>query len=327
MITRRKFIVSFGVGALATSLASLAQQQSKVWRIGFLGTASASGYVREMDAIRAALRDLGYMEGRNIVIEYRWAESNPERLRKMAAELVALKVDVIITHSISGTRTAGEATKSIPIVIADSADPVAAGLVASHARPGGNITGSTSFQTEIHAKRLELLKQAVPRLKRVAVLFNALTPPIAVFFREMEAAARRMNLELHEHKVRGPADFPGAFVAMAKMRAEAAVIGEDPMLNSNGKAIAALAVTYRLPAIGFTNFADDGGLLGYGANRPLVFGRAASFVDKILKGAKPGELPIERATKFELIVNLKTAERLGLRLPPQLLQRTDRVIE
>lgn len=327
MNNRRKLIVALGASALASPIASFAQQQGKIWRIGFLGTASASGYVKEVDAIRAGLRDLGYVEGKNIVIEYRWAESNPERLKEMAAELAALKVDVIITHSLPGARTAARATTTIPIVIADGADPVAAGLVASLARPGGNITGSTAFQTELGAKRLELLKEVVPRLKRVSVLFNPLNPGNAVYVRQMETAAKAMKVELHQFEVRVPEEFPGAFTAMAKKRVEAAMIGEDPLLNSNVGVIAALAATHRLPAIGITIFADAGGLLGYSANRPLLYGRAASFVDKILKGAKPGDLPIERATKFDLIVNLKTAQALGVKIPPQLLQHADKAIE
>jgi putative ABC transport system substrate-binding protein len=312
---------------LAAPLVSLAQQQGKVWRIGFLGTASAAGYVREVEAIRTGLRDLGYVEGRNIVIEYRWAESNPERLKDLAAELVALKVDVIITHSFPGARTAARATTTIPIVIADGPDPVAAGFVASLARPGGNITGSTAFQAELAAKRLELLMEVLPRIKRVSVLFNALNASNAVYFREMEPAAKRMKVELHQFGVKALEEFPGAFAAMARKRVEAAVIGEDPLLNSNAGVIAALVATHRLPACGLTIFAEAGGLLGYGANRPLLYRRAAGFVDKILKGAKPGDLPIERATKFDLIVNLKTAKALGVKIPQQLLQRADKVIE
>jgi putative ABC transport system substrate-binding protein len=308
-------------------LASFAQQQGKVWRIGFLGVTSASGYASELEAIRGRFRDLGYAEGRNIVIEYRWAEGNPERFKEMAAELVAGKVDVIITHSTSGARTAAQATKTIPIVIADATDPVAAGLVASHARPGGNITGSTSFQPENSGKRLEFLKEVMPRLKSVAVLFYVPNPYNEVFFREMELAAKQIEVELHQFTIKGIEELPSAFAAMAKKRVEAAVIGEVPLLNTNGGAIAALAIAHRLPASGYTNFARDGGLLGYGANRPLVYARAANFVDKILKGAKPGDLPIERATKFDLIVNLKTAKALGVKIPPQLLLRADKVIE
>ena len=327
MNNRRKLIVALGASALAEPLASFSQQQGKAWRIGFLGIASASGYVKEIDAIRARLRDLGYVEGRNIVIEYRWAENNPERLREMAVELVALKVDAIITHALTGPRAAGQATKTIPIVIADGPDPVAAGLVASLARPGGNITGSTGFQFELAAKRLELLKEAVPRLQRVSVLFYALNPNKAVVLREMEAAARANKVELHQFEVRALEEFPSAFAAMANKRVDAAVIGEDPLLNSNVGVIAALAATHRLPAIGLTTFADAGGLLGYSANRPLLYGRAAYFIDKILKGANPGDLPIERAAKFDLIINMKTAKALGVKIPPQLLLRADKVIE
>jgi putative ABC transport system substrate-binding protein len=327
MNSRRKLLVALGAGALAAPFSSFAQQQGKVWRIGFLGIASVSGYVGEIDAIRAGLRELGYVEGKNVGIEYRWAESNPGRLKEMAAELVALKVDVIITHAAAGTSAAAQATKSIPIVIADGPDPVAAGFVASLARPGGNITGSTAFQTELAAKRLELLKEVVPRLKRVSVLFNALGAMNAVYFREMEAAAKAMKIELHQFTVRSPEELPGAFTAMAKKRVGAAVIGEEPLLNSNVDVIAALTATHRLPAIGLTTFPDAGGLLGYGANRPLLYSRAASFVDKILKGARPGDLPIERATKFDFIINLKTAKMLGVKIPQQLLQRADKVIE
>jgi putative ABC transport system substrate-binding protein len=326
MKRRRRFMLA-SAALFAAPVTTFAQAQGRVWRVGFLGIASASGYVREIDAIRAGLRELGYAEGRNIVIEYRWAESDPERLRAMAAELVALKVDVIITHAFPGVRAAVQATTTIPIVIADGPDPVAAGFVASLARPGGNVTGSTGFQTELAAKRLELLKEVVPRLRRVSVLSNALNANQAVYFREMETTAKAMNVELIKFEVRTLEDLPDALAAMAKQRVEAAVINEDPLLNSNAGVIAALAATHRLPAVGLTTFADAGGLLGYGANRPLLYGRAANFVDKILKGAKPGDIPIERATKFDLIVNLRAAKTLGVKIPRQLLQRADRVIE
>ena len=333
MRARRRFVAAIGAGALAplSSLAPLAvlaqQQASKVARIGWLGTASAAGYLREMDAIRASLRELGYVEGRNIVIEYRWAEGNPERLKAMAAELVALKLDVIITHAITGPRALGQATKTIPIVIADSADPVAAGLVASLARPGGNITGSTSFQTEIHAKRLELLKEALPRITRVAVLCDPSNPPFVTNLKSLEAAAKTTNVELHQFPVRESGDFPGAFSAMAKTKVDAAVIVEDPLLNANLVVIAGLAALQRIPTVGTTNFAVDGGLLGYGANRAVVFGRAAYFVDRILKGTKPGDLPIERTTRFEFIDNMKTAKALGIKIPNSILVQATKVIE
>ena len=327
MNSRRKLLVALGAVALAAPLGSFAQQQGKVWRIGFLGTASASGYVKEIDAIRAGLRDLGYVEGKNILIEYRWAESDPQRLNEMAAELVALKVDVIIAHSLPGVRAAGQATKTIPIVIADGPDLVAAGLVSSLARPGGNITGSTAFQTELGAKRLELLKEVVPQLKRASVLSNALNSMQAVYFQAIENAARAMKVEVSQFEVRTSEQLPGAFAAMAEQRVDGVVINEDPLLNSNAAVIAALAATHRLPAIGLTILADAGGLLGYGPNRPLLYGRAAGFVDKILKGAKPGDLPIERATKFDLIVNLRAAKALGIKIPQPLVLRADKVIQ
>ena len=327
MNRRRRIIFVFGVGALAAPLASVAQQEGKVWRMGFLGVTTASAYVSELEAIRERLRDLGYVEGKNIVIEYRWAEGSPERLREMAAALVSLRVDVIVTHSTVGARAAGQATKTIPIVMADSADPVAAGLVASYARPGGNITGSTSFPTELNAKRLELLKEILPSLTRVAILLNAQSPITALIFREAEIAAQRMKVELHQFAIKEIEELPGTFAAMAKRRVQGILIGDDPLFNSNGGAIAALAATHGIAAIGITSYPGAGGLLGYSSNRRLVYGRAASFVDRIFKGAKPGDLPIERASKFDFIVNLKTAKSLGIQIPQNLRLRADRVIE
>lgn len=311
----------------AAPLASFAQLQGKVWRVGFLGVTSASGYASELEAIRQRFRELGYTEGRNVMIEYRWAEGDPDRLKRMAGELVALRVDVIITHSNTAVRIAGQATKTIPIVMADGIDPVVAGLVASLARPGGNITGSTSFQPENGGKRLQLLKEVVPRLKRASVLFFARNPYNHIYLREMEPAATQMNVALHQFVVASAEEIPGAFDAMAAKRIEATVIGEDPVLNTGARTIATLALALRLPASGFTNFADAGGLLGYGANRPQVYARAANFADQIFRGAKAGDLPIERATKFDFIVNLKTAKALGVRIPAQMLQRADRVID
>jgi putative ABC transport system substrate-binding protein len=327
MNTRRHLIVGLGAGALVGPFASFAQQQGRVWRIGFLGVASASGYATELEAIRARLRDLGYAEGKNFVFEFRWAEGSADRLKEMAAELVALKVDVIITHSNRGAIAAAQATKTIPIVVADSADPVATGLVASYARPGGNITGSTSLPTELYAKRLELLVEVVPRARRVSVLLNAQALYNAIFFREMEPAANQMKLELQQFKVQALEEVPEAFAAMVKQRIDAVVIGDDPLFNANGGAVAALAASHRLPAIGITSYPSAGGLIGYSANRPLVYSRAANFVDKILKGANPGDLPIERAAKFDLVVNMKVAKALGIRIPSQLLQRADKVID
>ena len=327
MNTRRRLVVALGAGVLAP-LASFAQQQpAKVARIGFLGMASASGYVSEVEAVRAGLRDLGYVEGKNIVIEFRWAEGKYDRLPELAAELVRLKVDVIVTHAFTGTRAAKQATTTIPIVIADAGDPVASGLVASLARPGGNITGSVSFQSELNVKRLELLKEAFPRTKRVAVLVNQASTTLGPLLKPMEVASKSLKVALQQFAVQGPDEFDGAFTAMAKKRVDAAVIPEEPMLNANTGAIAHLAAKHRLPSIGFTKFAEAGGLMAYGVNRLELYRRSAIFVDKILKGAKPGDLPIEQATKFELVINLKTAKAIGVTIPQTILFRADKVIE
>ena len=327
MNQRRKFVAALGAGLLAAPLGLHAQQAGKVWRIGFLGAASAAGYVKETDAIRAGLRELGYVKGKNVVIEYRWAENDSGRLKQLAAELVALKPDAIITHALTATRVLAQATSTIPIIMADGQDLAVAGLVASLSRPGGNITGSTSFQPEIAAKRLELLKDVAPRIKRVSVIFNAANPDSAAPLRELDIAAKRLKVDMLQFGLKMFEELPDTFSAMAKARIEAVVVGEDPLLNSHAGSIATLAAANRIPASGFTNFADAGGLLGYGGNRPLVYGRAAYFVDRIFKGAKPGDLPIERATTFELIVNLKIAKILNIKIPQELLQRANRVIQ
>ena len=329
MITRRKIVVALGAAALAPFACFAQQQPAKIYRIGWLGTAFASGYVREVDAVRAGLRELGYVEGRNIVIEYRWAESNPERLKEMAAEFVALKVDVIVTHSLVGAGAARQATSTVPIVMADGGDPIAAGFAVSFSRPGGNLTGSTSFQTEILAKRIELLKEVAPRIRRVAFLVSSQNPASVGIIQKtiMDSAAKSMKVEFHEFMVREPADFPEAFNAMTKTRIDAALINEEPMLNSNAGVIAGLAAVKRLPAVGIASFADAGGLLAYGANRLAVYGRAAYFVDRILKGTKPGDIPIEQPTKFDRVINLKTAKALGIKIPASILVQATKVIE
>jgi putative ABC transport system substrate-binding protein len=329
MKTRRRLLTALVASALAAPFASLAQQPAaKLHRIGFLGTAFASGYVREVDWVRAGLRKLGYEEGRNIVIEYRWAEGNPERIREIAAEFVALKLDAILVHGLPGAIAAARETSTIPIVMADGADPVAAGLAASLARPGGNVTGSTSFVPEESAKRLELLKEVVPRIRRVAFLISSLPPPtIAITRKALDAAAASMKVELREFVVREGADLPDAFKAMTKARMDAAVINNEPLLNSHAGVIAALASVMRLPAVGYPSFADAGGLLAYGANRAALYGRAGYFLDRIFKGAAPRDIPFERAAKFDLIVNSKTAKALGVAMPQAVRMRADKVIE
>ena len=327
MIYRRRLVLALSATLVAAPFPAAAQTPPKTYRIGFLGPGSASGYVREIEAIRAGLRELGYAEGKNITVEYRWADGNMDRLKSMAAELVALKIDVLITYATVGVRAAMQTTKTLPIVVADAIDPVAQGFIASYARPGGNVTGSTSFQDEIQAKRLQLLQEAVPRISRVAFLVNALNPAgFSLFRKSLEEAARLTKVELQEFTVREGADLPDAFNAMAKAKIDGVVVAEDSLFVSNAGIIAALAVTHKIPASGFTHLADAGGLLGYGANRSALFGRASYFVDRILKGAKPGDLPYERATRFELIVNLKTAKMLGLTIPPSVLVRGDKIL-
>jgi len=327
--TRREFLIasSAGIVLLAATPASLAQQKGKVWRIGFLGSASASGFAGRVDALRAGLRELGYVEGRNLVIEFRWAEDKYERLPDLAAELVRLKVDVIVTHG-PGIPAAKNATTTIPIVMAVSGDPVGLGFVASLARPGGNVTGMTGINPETIAKRLELLMDAFPRTKQVAVLFNPDNPMYSrLVFPTMEATAKSLRLELQQFGVRRSGEFDSAFAAMAKRRVDAVVSVDDPVLIANAGAIANLAAKMRLPSIGLPELAEAGGLMAYGANRRELFRRAAYFVDRIFKGAKPGDLPVEQATRFETVLNLKTAKALGIQFPQAVLARADRVIE
>jgi putative ABC transport system substrate-binding protein len=328
MNNRRKLLVALGVGALAAPLTSFAQQKGKVWRIGFLGAATASGIAGLVDALRAGLRDLGYVEGKNLVIEFRWADGKYERLPDLAAELVRLKVEVIVTAGPPGILAAKSATTTIPIVMAQSADPVALGFVASLARPGGNITGMASFGPEGAAKRLELLKDAFPRTRQVAVLLNPdNSGNIRLAFPAMEVTAKSLKLELQPFRVRGSGEFDSAFAAMAKRRVDAVVTTDDGLYIANAGAIANLAVKTRLPSAGPIEFAEAGGLMAYGANRRDLFRRAVYFVDRILKGAKPADLPVEQATRFETVLNMKTAKALGIQFPQAVLARADRVIE
>lgn len=328
MNNRRKLIIALGAGALAAPLATFAQPQNKIWRIGFLGTVFASGFgfADRVEALRAGLREAGYVEGKNLVIEFRWAEDKNERLPELAAELVRLKVDVIVTHG-SGTPAAKSATTTIPIVMALSGDPVATGLVASLARPGGNVTGMTGINPEVVAKRLELLVDAFPRTRQVAVLLNPDTASNIHSIRAMELAAKSLKLELHQFGVRRAVDIDSAFAAMAKRRVDGVATIDDGMLTANSGVIANHAAKMLLPSIGLSEFAEAGGLMAYGPNRREMFRRAAYFVDRIFKGAKPDDLPIEQPTRFELIVNMKTAKAFGIKIPDVIMLRADRVIE
>ena len=328
-VARRHFLTSVGA-LLAAPLAGFAQQPAAtIPRIGFLGVATPAAWASRIDAFRAGLRDLGYVEGRNIVIEFRFAQGQYDRLPELAAELVRLKVDVIVTHSAPGALAAKQATATnpIPVVMTNVSDALGAGIVASLARPGGNNTGDTFFVPELAAKRLELLKDAIPRLRRVAVLANPDNTTSGKALEAMEVAANGLNVALLRLDVRDSADLDGAFAAMAKERVDALAVIEDIVLIQNHKRIAESAVKQRLPSISFVEYADAGGLFGYGANYLALYRRAPVFVDKILKGAKPADIPIERPTTFELVINMQAATAIGLTVPSAIRLRADRQIE
>ena len=328
-VQRRRFLIAAGA-LLAIPLAD-GQQAAKVARIGHLSpNLAANPHLR--DAFLQGLRDLGYVEGRNVVIEYRDAEGKLERLPALAAELVALKVDVIVAEGGTlGPRVAMRATTTIPIVFAGAGDPVGSGLVTSLARPGGNVTGLSSLSAEVVGKRLELLTQAVPGLDRVAILRE----PVALgertakdMLEAADVAARALGVQPQFIEARGPDEFARAFSAMTSARAGALTVLPSNMFVRERRRLVDLAAKNRLPAV-YTSreFVDAGGLMSYGAHQPDLFRRAATYVDKILKGAKPGDLPIEQPTKFELVINLKTAKDLGLTIPPSVLARADDLIQ
>jgi putative tryptophan/tyrosine transport system substrate-binding protein len=294
-------------------------------RIGFLSSESASNEANRLETLRAGLRDLGYVEGKSIVIEARWAEGNYDRLPALAAEVVSLKVDVVVTSGTKASLAMKNATRAIPIVMGSTGDPIALGLVTNLARPEGNITGSTFLASELAAKRLELLKEALPNITRVAFLVNPADPPTAL--QVMEPVAKALGLELALFEARAPGEFDSTFAAMAQRRVDAVVVQLDTLFIVNAKAIADLALKHRLPSAGSVAFAEAGGMIGSGPNSLEGYRRAAIYVDKILKGANPGELPIERPTKFRLVVNLTTAKSVGLAIPPSLRLRADELIQ
>ena len=322
---RRAFITLLG-GAAAWPLAARAQP-ANVARIGFLGLVSSSSHASRIAAFRSGLRDLGWIEGRNLVIEFRWAEGNYDRLPVLAEELLRLNVDVLVTHGAAGALVAKKATSTIPIVVTAVGDMLALGLVSSLSRPGGNVTGLSLFAAELTAKRLELIKEAVPSVTRVAILLNPGNASTQFVLSETEATAKATSVELRAFEVRQPTDFARVFAAIADQQVDALVIHEDTMLNANANALAIFAAVRRLPSSGFPEFVRAGGLLAYGINFPETDYRAAAFVDKILKGAKAADLPVKRSTKFNLTINLQTARALGLEVPPMLLARADEVIE
>lgn len=280
-----------------------------------------------MNALRQGLRALGYVEGQTIALEVRWAEGRPQRMSELAVELFRLEIDVLVVGSGEAALAAKKATETAPIVML-APDPVGLGLVASLSRPGGNVTGLSYFNEELSSKRLQLLKEFVPLLARVAVLRNPLMTAHAIFWQETEAAARKLGLELQPIEVRGPEGFEAVFAAASRGNAQALIAFDDPLIVAHRNRVMALAASHRIPAMyGFREFPDDGGLMSYGANFAALFRRAATFVDKILKGAKPADLPVEQPTKFEFVVNLKTAKALGLVIPPAILASADDVID
>jgi putative tryptophan/tyrosine transport system substrate-binding protein len=326
-VRRREFITLLG-GAAAWPLAARAQQPVKVPRIGFLGAASASSYASQLEGFRLGLHDLGYVEGTNLLIEYRWAQGDYERLRELMDELVRSNVDVIVTHGTPAALIAKQATATIPVVVALLGDPVASGIVASVARPGGNITGQSFFSPELAAKRIELLKELTPQVARIAVLMNPGNPVVmGAELQAMENTAKSLKVEIQQVLVREPNEFERAFDQVQDGPAVAVAITDDSMLIANMRAIAAVVMKRRFVSIGNKEFAQAGGVMGYGVDFFSTYRRSAVFVDRVLKGAKPADIPIEQATKFQFALNFKSAKALGLEVPAMLLARAEEVIE
>jgi putative ABC transport system substrate-binding protein len=321
-------VLAIGVAFTLCGAVATAQQPKTVPRVARLYAASASATADRTEAFRQGLRELGYVEGKNIVVEYRYADGKLDRLPALAAELVRLKVDIIVTGGPTGTRAAKEATSTIPIVMAQDADPVGSGFVASLARPGGNITGLSTLAPELSGKQLELLKETVPRLSRVAILGSSTSPGYAPTLKEMELAAGVLKVKLQYLDILDPKDIETAFRAANKGRAQAVLVLGSGVLNSHRTQIVELAVKNRLPAI-YANslWVDSGGLMTYSTSTTDLDRRAATFVDKILKGRKPAELPVEQPMKFDFIISLPAAKKIGLTIPPNVLVRATKVIQ
>jgi putative tryptophan/tyrosine transport system substrate-binding protein len=323
---RRELITLLGGAAATWPLAARAQQTGKLPTIGFLG-ATPSMESQRVAAFVQRLRELGWIENRTVAIEYRWAEGRSERYSEIAAEFVRLKVDVIVTVATPPTLAAKQATAVIPIVFAVAGDPVETGLVASLARPSGNVTGLSSQAADLAAKRLEILREVVPGLRRLAILANVNNPIVVLEAGEVQAAARTFGLEVATSELRRAEDISPAFDAL-KGRADALYVCADPLMNTHRTRINILAMGARLPTVhSLRDYVEAGGLMSYGPNLPDLFRRAAGYVDKILRGAKPGDIPVEQPTKFDFVINLTTAKALGLEVPPTLLARADEVIE
>jgi len=327
MVNRRTFIVTAaGFVLLTAPLAVDAKQPEKLYRIGMLERTSMGISAANVDGFRQGLRELGYVEGTNFVIEYRSADGRDERFPDLVTELVRLKVDLILTRGTPAALAAKSATGTIPVVITGAGDPVGQGVVASLAHPGGNITGLSAVVTEIYPKRVQLLRELVPRAARIAALFNMSNPALPPQWREVEMAARSLGIEPQLLDVRQPEDLEPAFDVATRQRADALIVGLDTLTQANQRVIVDLAAKRRLPAI-YASQEFAGGLVAYGVNYPEMYRRAASFAHKIFKGAAPADLPVEQPTKFELVINMRTANALGLTIPPSLRIRADQVIE
>ena len=329
-LRRREFITLLGGAAAAWPLAARAQTTGKVYRIGMLlpNTPAIVARNPRIQAFLQGLRELNWIEGQNVAIEWRFAEGQFQRLATLAAELATIKVDVIVTAAAPAAEAAKEATSTIPVVIIDPGDPVGTGLVLSLARPGGNITGVTSIAPDLAAKRLALLKETVPAITSVAVLFNAAVPPAEIAMMELQVAAQALSLRIQSVAVEGPIGLEKAFATITDERVNGLVVFPDPLTFSNQEAITNFALANKIPALfGAREFVAIGGLISYGPSYAGMFRRGAYYVDRILKGANPADLPVEQPTKFELVINLKTAKALGLEVPPTLIARADEVIE
>jgi putative ABC transport system substrate-binding protein len=322
MIARTVFFV-LTTAALATTHPAAAQQAGRVARVGILVPGSHSAFSVRIDAFRNGLRELGYVEGQNILVEYRFDDGNTDRLYDLASSLARLKVDVIVTASAPGVLASRKASTTIPIIFAAATDPLASGLVASFARPGGNVTGLTNLSQELDGKRLELLKETSPKINRVAYLWNPNSPKT-----EMQAAAQALRLQLQTLEVPSVNEFDNAFGAALRERAQGLIISPSPVFITFHKRVIDFAAKNRLPAIYTTrDYVEAGGLMSYAHNNLENWRRAATYVDKILKGTKPADLPVEQPTKFEFVINLKTAKQIGLTIPPNVLARADKVIK
>jgi putative ABC transport system substrate-binding protein len=328
VIRRRQFLATVGAGSMAIAFGTRAQAQGRVRRIGYLASADPATTEDVRGAFREGLREHGYVEGQNIAIEYRWTEGALERLPILAAELVRLNVDLIFAWATAAAIAAKRATSTLPIVFVSVADPVASGLVASLSRPGANVTGVSNISRDLMDKMMELLVQVVPGISRVAAVRNAPNPSSPLLLQATETAARSLGLQLHAVDVRAPEDFETAFATITAAHAMGVVVIPDPMYFSQRQRIADLALKNRLPTVfARRENAEAGGLVSYGPSLPDQFRHATSYVDKIFKGAKPADLPVEQPTKFELVINLKTAKALGITIPQALLLRADKVVQ